>query len=205
MTILNFIEFGLTYLFAIMIPGPSIALIISNSILHSRLASIITCLGVVVGIAVQSGIILIGLSFIENNSVFLKCIKIMCSIYLIYLGIRILLLKKLKAKQKTNILSNIVNSEAKSFFFQGFLVEFLNPLAFTFFFSVMSVELEFNQFWSVKFIYWLEIVILGFLWFFTLVLITSSDKFTLYTKKFNNILETLAGCMFIAFGSKFFI
>ena len=205
MTILNLLEIGLTYLFAIMMPGPSIMLIISNGILRSRLASVMACLGISLGIAFQSGIILISLSFIENNVFFLKTIKIMCSIYLIYLGIRILLSKKLKEKNETNRFTNIINCEGKSYFLEGFLVEFLNPLAFTFFLSIMSVMVDSNQFWSIKLIYWLEIVILGFIWFFTVALAISSDKVTFYTKKVNNVLETLAGCMFVAFGSKIFI
>ena len=197
-------EVGITYFFAIMMPGPSITLIIGNGVLYSRLASVKACLGVVFGISVQSGLILIGLSFIENNSVFFYSLKIMCSTYLIYLGAQILLSKKLKSKKKVSALTQI-NSQKKNYFLEGFLVEFLNPLAFTFFLSIMSVVVNFNQLWEIKFIYWLEMVVLGFIWFFTVALAISSDKVTSYTKKFNNIFEILAGCMFIAFGSKIFI
>ena len=68
MITLHFIELGIAYLLAAMIPGPSLALIIKNGILNSRLPSIQACMGTIVGTAVQSGFIIIGLIFIDNNS-----------------------------------------------------------------------------------------------------------------------------------------
>ena len=42
----HFIELGIAYLLAAMMPGPSIALIIRNGIVHSRMASVKAALGV---------------------------------------------------------------------------------------------------------------------------------------------------------------
>ena len=96
MTVSHFVEFGMAYLLAAMMPGPSITLIIKNGILHSRFASIQACLGTIVGTTLQSGIIIIGLIFIDNNSILFKSIQILCSIYLIYLGLKALLSYKSK-------------------------------------------------------------------------------------------------------------
>ena len=40
----HFIELGMAYLLAAMMPGPSVTLIIKNGILYSRAASIQACL-----------------------------------------------------------------------------------------------------------------------------------------------------------------
>jgi threonine/homoserine/homoserine lactone efflux protein len=48
------IELGIAYLLGIMIPGPSISVIIRNGILISRKASFQSGLGIVLGIAVQA-------------------------------------------------------------------------------------------------------------------------------------------------------
>ena len=53
-----FIELGMAYLLAAMMPEPSIALIIKNGILYSRSASIKVCFGTVLGTALQSAVIL---------------------------------------------------------------------------------------------------------------------------------------------------
>jgi queuosine precursor transporter len=54
----HFIELGMAYLLAAMMPGPSVTLIIKNGILYSRAASIQACLGTIIGTALQSGVIL---------------------------------------------------------------------------------------------------------------------------------------------------
>lgn len=196
---LHFIELGLAYLLAVMIPGPSLALIIKNGILNSRLASIQACMGTIVGTALQSGFIIIGLIFIDNNSTFFKTIKILCSIYLIYLGFKTLLSNKFSTLNSNNSKINCLG-----YFFQGFLVEFLNPLAFTFFISIMTIIISPQEPWYAKITYWIEIIILGSAWFFTVALVLSSEKITFYTKRFSKLLEIFAGVIFILFGSKMF-
>jgi threonine/homoserine/homoserine lactone efflux protein len=159
------------------------------------------------GTALQSGIILLGLTIIDSNSAFLKTIKILGSFYLMYLGLKILLLKESKLTESNSIFLNIDSNSIKQwgYFFEGFLVEFLNPLAFTFFVSIMTVIIKPQEFWGIKLLYWFEIVTLGFLWFFTVAFFLSSEKITFYTRKFNKILEITAGCAFILFGSQLLI
>ena len=205
MLVSHFIEFGMAYLLAAMMPGPSITLIIKNGILNSRSASIQACLGTVVGTALQSGIIIIGLIFIDNNSIFLKIIKILCSIYLIYLGLKALLSNKSPILSTDTVDSSIMNTKHWGYFIDGFLVEFLNPLAFTFFISIMAIMISPQESWNTKFIYWIEIIILASIWFFTVAFTLSSERITFYTKRFNKALEGFAGITFILFGSKMFM
>ena len=200
----HFVELGIAYLLAAMIPGPSIILIIKNGILNSRLASIQACLGTIVGTALQSGSIIIGLIFIDNNSIFLEIIKTLCSIYLIYLGFKTLLSNKSPILQPNTIDPSTITRKDWGYFFEGFLVEFLNPLAFTFFVSIMTIIINPQETWNIKIVYWIEIIILGSIWFFTVALVLSSEKITFYTKKFSKLLEILAGITFILFGSKMF-
>ncbi|CAN0549639.1 unnamed protein product [Ectocarpus sp. 12 AP-2014] len=202
MITLHFVELGIAYLLAAMIPGPSLALIIKNGILNSRLSSIQACMGTIVGTALQSGFIIIGLIFIDHNSTFFKTIKILCSVYLIYLGFRTLLSNNSSVLRSTN--SNNTKIKHWDYFFEGFLVEFLNPLAFTFFISIMTIIISPQEPWYAKVTYWIEIIILCSMWFFTVALVLSSEKITFYTKRFSKLLEILAGVIFILFGSKMF-
>ena len=205
MIIHHFIEVGITYLLAAMIPGPSVALIIKNGILYSRLASIKACLGTIVGTALQSGIILVSLMFLNNDSIILKTIKILGSLYLIYLGLKILLSRKVNKIKSNLIHSNSFYEKQGYQFFEGFLVEFLNPLAFTFFISIMTVVVTPQESFGVRFLYWIEIIILCCIWFFTVAFFISSEQITSYSKRFSNVIEVIAGCIFVFFGSKMFI
>ena len=203
MSIYNFIELGIAYLLAAMMPGPSIALIIRNALINSRLSSIQAALGTILGTALQFGLVLTILVFIENNLVLFKILKILCSIYLIYLGIRMLFARQQEKlsldeqKPKKSCLSNNQN-----YFLEALFVEFLNPLAFTFFISIIAVFVDQLESFRVKFICWLEIVSLSSVWFITVSLVISSEKITFYTRNFNRVLEVSAGCIFILFGSK---
>lgn len=205
MSVYNFVELGIAYLLAAMMPGPSITLIIRNALVRSRISSIKASLGTILGAALQSGLVLITLTFIENNSILFKTLKILCSTYLIYLGIKILFAEKVQKLKSNKQSINLSLTSKQNYFLEALLVEFLNPLAFTFFISIMSVFVDQHGSLGVKIICWLDIVSISFIWFLTVSWIASSEKVTFYTKNFNRILETSAGCIFILFGSKMFI
>ena len=100
-------------------------------------------------------------------------------------------------KPKKSCLSNKQN-----YFLEALFVEFLNPLAFTFFISIIAVFVDQLESFRVKFICWLEVVSLSSVWFVTVSLLMSSETITFYTRDFNRVLEISAGCIFILFGSK---
>lgn len=201
----HFVELGLTYLIAVVMPGPSLALILRNGMIYSRSASIQACFGTIVGTALQSGLILIGINFLDDGSIFFKTWKMASSLYLIYLGFKILFPKKEKSLKTDSAFPNIIDIKQPSYFFEGFLVEFLNPLAFTFFISIMTITINFQALWGMKIIYWFEIIILGAVWFFTVAFVISSKRITFYTRRSNKILENIAGSAFIILGSKMLI
>jgi threonine efflux protein len=206
MSLDHYIELGIAYLLAVMMPGPSITLIVKNALVNSRLSSIQASLGTIVGTALQSGTVLCILVFIEKNLVLFKTLKVLCSVYLIYLGLKILFAGQ---KQKISLTKHNLKSSwlsiKQNYFLEALLIEFLNPLAFTFFISIISAAIDHLDGSIEKFICWLEIVSIGFLWFFTVSLVVSSQKVTFYTRNFNKILENLSGCIFILFGSKMLI
>jgi threonine/homoserine/homoserine lactone efflux protein len=72
-----------------------------------------------------------------------------------------------KVKISNETLSDIINVKHWGYFFEGFLVEFLNPLAFTFFISIMTIIISPQEFWGTKIAYWVEIIVLGSIWFLT--------------------------------------
>ncbi|MHB9147064.1 MAG: LysE family translocator [Candidatus Amoebophilus sp.] len=196
------LELGISYIIAAMIPGPSMALVIRNGILHSRLASLQAAFGIVVGTALQSGIILIGLNFISDYPMVIRGMKMVCACYLIYLGLKSIFSSKIETK--TSLIpvlgSNQVNKKKQNYFTEGLLVEILNPLAFTFFISILAINYNPQQTSSIKIMYWLELILLAFLWFIMLSFVSSSKAITTYTKKYNRILDVVAGILFIFFG-----
>jgi len=201
----NFIELGIAYLLAAMMPGPSIALIIRNGIVNSRMASVKAALGIIVANLLQSGVVLAGFTFLDSNALSLKTIKMLCSLFLIYLGLKILFTRKTEKSEsiKTRISSR--NAKRWGYFLEGFLIDFLNPLAFTFFISIMTIIISPQESWLIKVGYWIEIILISITWFLGAALVSSSERINLYTKKFHKVLEIIAGAAFIFFGVKMFI
>ena len=136
----NFVELGTFYLLGIMMPGPSVALIISSAMFKSSIASIKNSIGIVLGIAVQFWIILIGLEFITKNFYFNTALHVLCSVFLVYLGFRTII-KRSSSQNVCGIKSPINNSQFTDFY-KGFFIELLNPMAFNFFISITVIILK---------------------------------------------------------------
>ena len=197
------LEFATVYMLAAAMPGPSIILIIRNGILISRWASIQAAFGTIIGTMVQSGMVMIGLIFIDNNSYLFKFMQLLSSSFLVYLGTK-LLLNNHNIKEDDNFLNKTSPNKNTQHFIEAFLVEFLNPLAFTFFISVMTVFIKSGDSQYIKIIYWLEILFLSSIWFSTVAIMSSSKKITFHNKKFNQVLQIISGLAFVFFGSRVF-
>jgi threonine/homoserine/homoserine lactone efflux protein len=113
--------------------------------------------------------------------------------------------KKTEVVEFNEIISGTKDVKQWGYFLEGFLVDFLNPLAFTFFISILAVIISPQESWAMKIGYWVEIILISIIWFCGAAFISSSEKINLYTKRFHKILEILGGIAFIFFGSKMLI
>lgn len=193
-TIESFVELGIAYLTGIMMPGPSLTLIVKNGITNSRASSIKVSLGIILGIAVQSGLVLLGITYIAQNSIVFKLLMWACSAYLINLGYKTLINTRAKVTVEERRFSSDI--------MQGFILEILNPLAFTFFLSVMAAIVDPLSPWHIKLLYWIEINVLGSVWFGIVASFTSSKMITKRIEKISKSIERIAGVIFLILGIK---
>ena len=115
-------------------PGPDIIYVLMQSISHGKRDGIATALGLVSGIIIHTTLVAFGVSTIITNSpnVFFA-IKIVGSIYLFYLAYKVY-------KSPANITltqDNVPKKAAKQLFWQGFLMNVLNPKVTLFFLSFL--------------------------------------------------------------------
>jgi len=126
------IELYLTYLVACIlitiIPGPTVTLIIANSLTHGMRAGLLNVAGTQLGLGIMLGVLLVGLSsVIATMGVWFDWVRIAGAIYLIWLGWKLL---------RTNAgFGEIGKTPAPrgGFFLQGFLVLMSNPKALLWF------------------------------------------------------------------------
>lgn len=192
----NFIELGLVYLLAAMMPGPSIGLILRNSMI-SKQAGFQAALATVVGTSLQIALVLTVLLINKNfgtSNYFI--IKLICSLYLVYVGFKTMLNEDRDINTATTKTSN------RGYFYEAFCVEFTNPLAFTFFISIMTMYIDLNNSIVIITAYWFELTILAALWFLSASYVLSSKLVTRYTTRYRRAINIVTGALFIILAIK---
>lgn len=123
----------------IVIPGPSVFYIITRSLDQGRVAGIASTLGVTAGALFHTAAAALGLSAVlASSAVAFNTVKYLGAAYLLYLGVRRLLLPaeaapiSARARQSTSrifyeaLLVNLLNPKT-ALFFLAFLPQFVDP------------------------------------------------------------------------------
>jgi threonine/homoserine/homoserine lactone efflux protein len=110
------------------IPGPTVTLIIANSLTHGTRAGLLNVAGTQAGLAIMLGVLLVGLSsVIATMGVWFDYVRIAGAVYLVWLGWNLLRANAgFGAMEKTP-------KPRGGFFLQGFLVLMSNPKALLWF------------------------------------------------------------------------
>ncbi|MCX7310080.1 MAG: LysE family translocator [Afipia sp.] len=122
------LQFYLAYVFAcfivVIVPGPTVTLIVANSMTHGTRAGLINIAGTQLGLAVMMGIVLVGLaSLIETMGMWFDWVRIAGAAYLVWLGFKLIRSPGALGDPKQTPRPRI------GFFWQGFLVLMSNPKA----------------------------------------------------------------------------
>lgn len=126
-TLLLFISASFALL---VVPGPTIALIISKSVAQGRRVALPMIAGIALGGVLAAGLALTGVSaLLLASSTAFNVLKLAGALYLIYLGIRMLFSKP---KALSNVESASIETAFQSFR-DGFLVMLFNPKGILFF------------------------------------------------------------------------
>jgi threonine/homoserine/homoserine lactone efflux protein len=125
-------ELYLAYLVAciviIIVPGPTVTLIIANSLTHGARAGLLNVAGTQVGIALMIALVGLGLaSLIEALGWWFEVVRLAGAAYLVWLGIKLF--------RSSGALGQPRHAAAPrgGFFLQGFLVAISNPKTLVFF------------------------------------------------------------------------
>ena len=130
------VQFASICIVGAMSPGPSMALIIRNSIKYGRVSGLLRSVGHAIGIGIYASISVVGLQIILINNIFVfNTIQFCGSIFLLILGI--LFLKNSGEKLSLEDDQKNLNS-----FIQGFAISILNPKILIWFTAIFSQFIE---------------------------------------------------------------
>lgn len=152
------------HLLAVMSPGPDFVMITTRTLQSGKKAWFFVALGLWIGILGHSIFALFGLTYIiEQSIVIFTAIKIIGSLYLLWMAWHLL-------QSKKNIVEEIT-SDRKEFLSSwqniktGFLTNILNPKASLFFLAVFSQVVSPETWLFLKSLYASEMVLMTIVWF----------------------------------------
>jgi threonine/homoserine/homoserine lactone efflux protein len=126
--------YAATAVLVLLVPGPAVLYIVSQSVRQGRRAGIASVLGIHAGTLVQVAFAVLGGSYLLLSSALtFSVVKYLGAAYLVYLGIR----KLLGHDEAQAIATQAPPRSAARLFYQGMLVNVLNPKLALFFFAFL--------------------------------------------------------------------
>ena len=162
---------------ATMSPGPAFVMTVRSSMTYGRAFGIATAFGLAIGVMAHVMFVLLGVSFIIAQSVFLyNFIRYAGAAYLFYIGVKSILSAR---KNKKIITVPDVNESAKpkketsipKSILSGFLTNLLNPKAVIYFTAVYTQFITLETPVTTHLIYGATSVSIEFLWFMGLSIV----------------------------------
>ena len=172
-------------------PGPSLAVVIRNTIEGGRKQGILTGIGHGIGLTIYASIAVMGLSsIIIANQSFFVFIQILGALWLIYIGY-------LMIKSSSSVFSNMQKKSISKGFLEGFMISFLNPKILLFFSAVFIqfIKNDINAF--DKFVI---VAIAGFidtLWYLLVAVALAKSSLLVKLKANSSLIDKIGGSILI--------
>tara|TARA_B100000003_G_scaffold203719_1_gene214653 strand:+ start:155 stop:778 length:624 start_codon:yes stop_codon:yes gene_type:complete len=189
---LFWVQFAAICLIGAMSPGPSMALIIRNSIKYGRISGILFSLGHAIGIGIYATVSVLGLQFILINNLFLfNAIQFCGSVFLLILGILFL-------RDTAHNLSLENEQKNVNSFMQGFAISILNPKILIWFAAIFSQFIEISSTNFVKLAMVLIASSIDGLWYIILTIVVTGFGLKQFLEHNTNIIQKISGVILIS-------
>ena len=191
MTFFLWSQFAIVCLLGAMSPGPSLALIIRNSINFNRTSGIVASIAHGLGICVYATVTIIVLEFILRNSeTIFFVIQICGSLFLIILGL-IFIFKK---DNGNKIEAYQIHSNS---FAQGFIIAIINPKILIWFTAIYSQFIDINASLLNKTILVLTPSIIDAIWYSLVAILVTGYGLKEIINKNKFVIQKIIGILLI--------
>lgn len=191
----EFIAIALVNLLGLALPGPDFAIVVRNSLSHSRSHGIMTALGISLGIGVHVLYTLLGVAvLIQSTPSIFFAIKLIGAAYLSYLGVSSIISGKKKEKQQVSSEKFIKKkrSLARSFL-EGTFTNIFNPKCTVYFLCLFSATIDLKTPHFILGLIAAEVLLLTFIWFAALASLITLKSFKRKLETFFPMIEKLMG------------
>ena len=198
--------FALASLALMAIPGPDMALIMRNAVVHGRRTGLATMLGGLAGISVHATASVLGLSaLLATSATELAVVKIVGAFYLAFLGVRALrgAAERARAATAATAQQRTEPLPHRHAMRQGWLSNVLNPKAAVFFVTFLPQFLPAGEPALPRSLALMAIFALIYaLWFCALVAGVDRAAGWLHRARVQAWLERVTGACLLAFGAR---
>lgn len=200
----DFIALALAHFVALLSPGVDFFVILTNSSKYGKIAGIVTSVGIAFANLFYILFALFGITLIKDNEFIFISIKILGSLYLLYIGYLLL-----SAKRKELFSEKIEKKENKKdflrYFSMGFFSAILNPKNSIFYFTMFSISIQNDTPFFVQGFYatWMFLAVL--FWDTFIVYLVTNKKSRIFMEKYSNYIEKISGIILFIIGSMIII
>ena len=201
------LTFTLMVLLLTIMPGPNGALILRTVPQYGRRAGLINLAGIVLAFSFHGLFSTLGLSaLILKTSQAFFIVKLLGSLYLIYLGVTSLwhaffFTKQAPMKINQNENNKKATRQNKRLFLEGFLTNILNPKASMFYLAVFPqfINLEGHPVFDSLLLVGIHSVVVA-VWFSAVIFVLSRITSALSSSRFKRIVQGAIGTLMLWFG-----
>lgn len=195
----GFLLLAFAHFLALISPGVDFFIIINSTLKYSKKAGVMTAFGIALANLVYILLALFGITIIKENIFIFNSLKILGSIYLIYISYHLI-----NSKKKDLFKNSIENKNSQKLlnsFLKGFISAILNPKNFIFYFTMFSITVEEFTPLFIQVIYasWMFFAVL--VWDIFIVYIIGIKKITSFFNTYMSLIENISALFltFVAF------
>ena len=195
MGIEQIIYYCLACFIVVIVPGPTVTLIIANALSFGTKAGVLNVAGTQLGLILMIGLLAVAFQIVTQQlQWFLIIVRYLGAVYLVWLGYKIFTSRSLVQKTMNKKLSN------SKFILQGFVVIWSNPKAFLFLGAFIPQFLDLNQINGFKIIYLgLLFMLIGSIFDSAYAIVFGKFR-TLVSTNYLHLLNRIGGCLLALLG-----
>ena len=189
-----FLDLALVSMVGIMSPGPDFIAVSHSALSQTKKQAYLMALGITLGNGFWAAIALFGIGSLLTVFPQIEfAIRLVGSIYLIYLGILMFMSAK-------NSLATLAGDSSGSNFKKGLFVTLSNPKGAMFYIAVLAALVPSSTTVSLLISVVLVVIAISTLWFLLVIQILSSNKMMNFYKKAKTYIEILFSLILSAYG-----
>lgn len=174
-------------------PGPSLAVVIRNTVIGGRLRGIACAVGHGVGFGIYAMAVVVGISVvIDSGGVLHSTLQLLGAALLVWLGIQ--MLREMPEQRSED--PDEAGSEARGFA-EGFLIAFLNPKIAVFLVAVLSQVVEPGMGIATEVAIGLVGGVIDMSWYVLVASVLSGSSMLIWMRRNAHLVHRSIGCVLI--------